>query len=184
MKKFLTILALSSLLFSGCFGSEDTAPTDNSGSSTEGIYETSEFSMNVPAEWEVLEKENFTSNVPAGTLVAFRSNIKNEIFLANVNVYKKELEEEISTEDYAKSNIAKIKNSMISFKEIAQETKGDGVLYQYEGKRLASDPSLLFKQLFIVKNGMAYTVTAAHLTTEDGTIVKIIDRMLDSFIVK
>lgn len=188
---FGLIIAISTLTLTGC-GGGDTTDSANGGATGSGQvgYEGADFNINVPTDWEVLDENDFTSQVPGETRVAFRSNFKNESFTANLNVGQKNVGEDVSSEDFAKSNLAVAKKNLLGFEQISMETfpvvKGDdeeleGVLIQFQGKRVATDPIVQFKQISIVDNGIGYTVTSAFLTNEDESIVKQLDQMLDSF---
>lgn len=183
--KFLVTLLTIPLVLTGCFASEE-----ETASITE-IYETNNFSISVPQDWEILEKSEFTSNVPQSTIAAFRNNIKNEIFNANINisVQNTNLTDPL---DLAKSSKANAKTNLISFQEI--ETKNmevqsgeqtiKGVLMEFQGKRNTQESIIRFKQLYVIQGNTAYTVTAAYLPDEDDTVVQYIDEMLNSFALK
>lgn len=192
-KKNLAILLSILFLSAGCGEAEDIS--SNSAASEPGKipYETDQFLISIPEDWEILEAKNFTSNVPEGTIVAFRSNIINENFTSNLNIINKNFEEEISVQDFEKSSLAKAKNSIIDFKEISakdfevaisEEENVNAVIAEFEGKRIASEPVIHFKQLYIVYKGTGYTITSAHLKTEDESIVKMLDEMLNSLALK
>ncbi|MBD3360670.1 hypothetical protein GF366_02605 [Candidatus Peregrinibacteria bacterium] len=184
--KFLVSLLTIPLLLTGCFASDEEEVA-----STTEVYETSNFSISIPQDWEILEESEFTSNIPQSTIVAFRNNIKNEIFNANVNISVQNTNL-TDPSDLAKSSKANAKTSLISFQEI--ETKdievksGDGTikgtLMEFQGKKSAQESMIRFKQLYIIRGNTAYTITTAYLPDEDGTVVQYIDEMLNSFALK
>lgn len=194
IKYFLMLATLALTLFSGC-SSEDEG-TNPTGSETENpnktLYEETDFALSIPVSWEVINKNSFTSNVPANTIVGFRNNIKNENFTANLNITLTNLTEEISSEDFAKSSIAKTKNSLVDFAEISKDTASidspDGEIEAYlvemEGKKSANEPVVHFKQLHVVNKDKAYTITTAYLIGEDESSINILDEMIESFILK
>lgn len=155
-------------------------------------YQTSNFSINVPQDWEIVERESFTSNVPIETLVGFRSNIKSEIFTANVNISESPLPPEISSKDFAKSSIASAQNRLSSYQQINindyelvyGEENIPTQIIEFSGKQSPIEPIVQFKQLFVTHNGIGYTITGAFLPSENESIVKQIDEMLDSFSLK
>lgn len=186
-KSAISTLLILPFLFVGCGSDEDTAGS-NAGAPGKTIFETNSYSIEIPQDWETIEKSGFTSNVPAEIEVAFRNNIKSEVFTANANIGSSSVEDEISSEDYAKSSLARAKNSLISFTEIKSEslTVGEleGYLTEFEGKQTASEPVIHFKQVHIVDGGTGYSLTIAYLPTEEESVVKNLDEMLDSFALK
>ena len=106
--KRLLILCLSTVFLTSCGGDESGNDVDLT-EVGKTLYETSDFSIQVPKEWETVEKSSYPSNVPAQTQIDFRNNIKNEIFTANISISKKELPENISSEDFAKSSLGSFK---------------------------------------------------------------------------
>lgn len=190
--KTLTILGLtSSLLFSACGGDSKDPEQIKKEAEAAGkiIYENEEFSIQLPKDWEVIEKNSYPSNVPAEIIVAFRSNIKNEIFTANLNIAKKELQEkEMTVRDFAKGSLAVTKNSLMNFNLIAEDEGeiGDIKTYilEFEGKKTSSEAIIHFKQLYIANNGLIYTLTTSYLPTEDESVVNALQEMLDSFSLK
>lgn len=184
------LIAISTLTATACGSDEATDSTDGEGGGAgQHAYDGNDFTINVPSDWEILDSDEFTSQVPGETRVAFRSNFKNESFTANLNIGQKNVDEGVSSEDFAKSNLAVVKKNLLGFEKISMENftvvSGDeeiqGILLQFQGKRVATDPIVQFKQISVVENGIGYTVTSAFLANEDESIVKQLDQMLDSF---
>ncbi len=174
----------------GCGGSDEETGTSETGGTGQAQYKATDFAIIIPSEWETLEAADFTSQVPGEARVAFRSNFKNESFTANLNIGQKKIEDTVSSSDFAKSNLATVKKNLLAFRLIAtqkvtipvgEDEEVEGILNQFEGKRVATDPIVEFKQISVVYNGIAYTVTGAFLANEDESIVKQLDQMLDSF---
>jgi hypothetical protein len=190
MKKIFSLLIIP-FIFSGCFGGDGDG--DISGSDLGKItYNHSKFTIDVPQDWEIIEESDFTSNVPSETVVGFRSNIQNEIFTANVNISMINLGEGISSSDFATSSKSKASSSLLSFEEVSTEKIEipygeniiEGVVLEFSGKKNASDPIIQFKQLFVVHGSTGYIVGASHMPEEDDTVVKYMDEMLNSFVLK
>lgn len=195
MKKLATIIILGITVLSlgGCFGGDDTTtdtPTQNDQLAALGkvAYTTKNFTIIVPDKWEVIENSSFISNVPKDTVVAFRNDVKNEVFTANVNVSQTTLEEEISSSDFGKGSLKITKDTIVNFKETSGQsfdynnngTNIPAYVAEFEGKSTASGPIVHFKQVFIIKDKTAYTVTSAYTPTESETVVKTMDEMLNS----
>jgi len=189
----LVLISVFALSLTGCFGeTTDTGGTIGTAAPGKILYETNDFAVEIPDDWEIVESGDFTYNVPSDTIVAFRNNIKSEIFTANVNVSKVLIsEEDLSAEDFAKSSKSKVKNSLLSFKEFEGSGVGGTILIgdievathylAFQGKKDSPDPIVNFGQLYTVYNGIGYTITGSHLPEEDETIVNYVDQMLNSF---
>lgn len=180
-----------SFLLTGCFGGDSTPKTDQSTSATI-VYQTNNFSINTPTDWDTIESKDFTSNIPKGTIVAFRNNIKSEVFTANLNISVADLQEAITSQDFETSSKANIKSSLLGYTETSttsQDVKSGtatlkGVVFAFQGKKSAADPILNFKQLYLVKDKTGYTLTAAYLADEDVSVVNFLNEMLNSFMLK
>lgn len=194
MKKILSLIFVASFVLTSCGGSDSDTTEDKkvADEADQVIYETANFSIQIPKDWETIEKNNFTSNVPDQTMVGFRNNIKSDIFTANLNIAQKSVEETLVVKDLAKSTLAIIKTSLIGFEQINEaEDKmdfgEDGLAtyrLEFEGKKSASEPMIHFKQLYVVNGGVGYTVTAAYQQGEDESVVNALDEMLNSFALK
>lgn len=197
MKKSIlsSLLILSLVAFSGCFGGGDEeATTDETETAieiqpSEVLYEGGDFSLIVNKDWEIIETDSFTSNVPLETIVGFRNNLKNEVFTANLNIAKFEVQEGINSRDLGKSTIAKAKQSLLAFQELKSENyvlkngnlEIETIISDYEGKKSASEPIINFRQLYIVKESVAYILTAGYLPGEAESTLTLLDKMLKSF---
>ncbi|MCX6735046.1 MAG: PsbP-related protein [Candidatus Peregrinibacteria bacterium] len=181
-------------LFTGCSGSSSTSTTTPTIKEGNTVYENNTFSLQLPKSWEVIDKTSFTSTVPTETVIGFRNNIKSDIFTANVNVAQKQLQQSDSpsVKDFAKSSLEILRNNLISY-QIFNEKEGkmtygkDGLVTYYtelEGKKSASEQIIHFKQVYVINQGIAYTVTAAYLPNEDESVVTTVGEMLDSFYLK
>ena len=183
-KKILSIIILSCLLFTAC--GDDSSPNSNE---TKALYTVEEFKLSFPNDWEVIEKESFPSNVPSETLVVFRDNIKNEIFTTNINISKINTKEAISPQDFAKSTLAKAKNTLVGYKKISLEQievsykdkDTEAYISDYEGKKSPSDNPVHFKELYITIDKSAYIISAAYLPSTDESTIKEIEESLQSF---
>ncbi len=74
----------------------------------------------------------------------------------------------------------KLSEELIGFTEVALTQN----LLEFEGKRSVTDPVIHFKQLFLINGGIGYTLTAGYLPTEDESVVKVLNEMLNSFALK
>jgi len=190
-KKIIIILA-TLILITGCSGSEETTSQTNN-MNGKLTYSHEKFTMQIPQEWEVIRRESFMSSTPKDIIIAFRSKQKNSIFTTTLNVGIKNITENTSSIDFAKSNISTVKSKLISFQEIAtnnyeipinENNSITTILVEFSGKQKIEAPIIINKQLFAVKNGLAFTITGSFLENEDESVVKQIDEMIDSFRIK
>jgi len=163
---FLTLTLLLSL--GGCFnfGDEETTTTPEEGYST---YKTDNFSINVPEKWEVIGQNEFTSDVPDVTVAVFRNNVKNETFTANVNIVSKQLQNPVSTIEYAKMVINRESSGLVGYNELTKETvfinidgkETDTLLNRFEAKKTANENTVRYIQTYGVKGDTGFIVTGA-----------------------
>lgn len=193
LKRIAAIGIISSLLFVGCGGGDSTS-TITALPVKEGnvVYDNTSFTLQIPKSWETIDKTSFTSMVPLETVVGFRNNIKSDIFTANVNVAQKTLDnKDTVVKDFAKSSLEILRNNLIGY-QLLNEKEGklisntgiDTYTTELEGKKSASEQIIHFKQLYVINNGIAYTITGAYLPNEDESVVTAIGEMLDSFTLK
>ncbi len=171
------------IFLGGCFGDGESGGTDVV-TPGESLYSTSNFSIIYPSEWHILEKDTFPSLVPYQTILVFRNNIQNEVFTANVNISKMTVNKDTNVEDFSKSNLAKIKTTLLSVTEYTTKKTENGVIIHFRGRKSPTEPLVVFKSLNVIKNDQAYTVTGSYLPNEDEGVVIYIDKMLNSFSLK
>ncbi|MFC1616312.1 hypothetical protein ACFL21_04165 [Patescibacteria group bacterium] len=186
--KIFLILSFSLILLPGCFGGGDSTPIEDLDNS---YYQTDEFSIKIPMDWEIIESNKFPSNVPSELIVAFQSNIRNAKFTSTVSINKIFFGEEktVNSDDFYKNSLRKIKNTLVNYEEISIDDieiiRGEefipGVIVIYQGKQRAYDNIVRFRELYLGYGNFGYIVTAAYLTDEDESIVKNIEEMINSF---
>ena len=149
MKKLLILLPFL-LLGTGCFHSATEDPNEKALPAEANSYQADEFSISPPIDsqkkpWETIT--TFTKEFPAGAIAAFRDNIKDEKFTANISVYKKSVPADVSSADFALSEIRNHEKNVLNFKELARENvkiaisgqNVDTILFYFEGKEKAED---------------------------------------------
>lgn len=178
------------VLLSGCFGGGDENKTTDQATGFHP-YETSEFRVNIPNEWEVLTPLNFTSDIPKNTVVAFRHNVKNPRFTTNGAIVKNEISQEVPSLDYAKALHQKIATDLGSYKElVAEQTEikvgGKPVatlLLSIEGRETPEADLKRFIITTAVEGKNAYTMVGAFLAGDEA-VAATIETMVRSFEVK
>lgn len=189
MKKLLSLSLIAAFLFTACSTESDNPENTDP---TKQVYQTTTFHISAPQDWEALDQNNFTSNVPNSTVVAFRETTRNEIFTPNVNVTENSLDQSVTSLDLAKSTIQNNSQNLLSYTLTSEEpysfADGDEIIQttwiEFQGKQKSDSPIISFKQLFVVKDGLGYTITGAYLPNEDESVVKQIEEMLNSFTLK
>lgn len=193
-RKNLLVIGLATILgLTGCFGGGDEEGSNQEIAGSKRIYETDNFALAVPLEWEVVEPEQFTSNVPSGTAVVFVNDVKSDRFTANLNVLRTNFtEENINRGDFAISSVEQARSTLTSFSEgnIEEieisfgEESIPGYISTFSGKRNATDPVIQWRQMTTIANGTGYTVSAAYISDENENVVKQLNEMLNSFALK
>jgi len=191
-RRSLSIIFLSLLVLSlgGCFNFGGS--TTKSEDARNQTYENSEISIQIPKEWETIEKKDFTSDVPAVTLVVFRNNVKNETFTANVNIVSNPLQETVDSVEYAKLVYNRQKNGLYDFQELKREDlkikiggKDTATTYLvFTAKKATDQPDVKYLQVYAVKNNLAYIVTGAVSPKENDVTVQTIESIVKSFQLK
>lgn len=194
MKKLLIILPLL-LLGAGCFHSNAEDPNEKALPASANSYQADEFSISPPLDsqkktWETIT--TFTKEFPAGAIAAFRDNVKDEKFTANINVYKKSVPADVSSANFALSEIRNQEKNVLNFKELSRENvkiaisdqNVDTILFYFEGKEKAEEEIIKFFQIFGVKNAVGYIVTGSAASDALDETVKKIEESLRSLVIK
>jgi hypothetical protein len=193
MKKLYIFLLISVFVLNGCFGSDEP---EIQTPQFEGFntYEAPSFSIAVPERWDVIEQRDFTDDIPSQTQVIFKNNIKNDKFTANANVTKQLLNEAMTSQEFARTEIAGHKSTLLNYREISRNDEfkvivGDkvhnSIFILFEGKQAENQPMIRVVQTFAVNGADAYTVTAAYLKeTEDELLEETSKNIIETFKVK
>ncbi len=199
LKKFqvLGLLVTSILVISGCFnfgsnpGTTTSKPTANDRIRTIDDLKY-DFTIQLPREWDVIEKKDFTADVPPETVVVFRNNIKNEDFTANVSIIRTELQTPKETLEYAKEVINRQKNGLYNYKETKRDLvkiqigdkNVDTYLTYFEAKKDPGNDVVKFMQTYAVKNNAAYIALGAMSTKENDNNAKTVEDIIKSWKLK
>lgn len=187
-----TLLA-SSLLLSGCLspGPQTAQPDPNQPISTETrVYNNNEFSLNFPADWDIIQPKDFTSDIPAETQVVIRNNIKNEDFTANINIIKHSFQSAAKNSlDYGQEILNRQKSGLLNYretkKEIVKRTISgqtiDTYVVEFEAKLNQTDPILKFIQTFATKGNNGYTALGSYSTQENSLVMNQVMETVKSF---
>jgi len=188
MKRFLlSILCL--LVLSGCSDGGDVVEVTPVNTH---YYATKDFRILIPDEWEIIEPNRFTSQTPVNTLIAFRNNVRNENFTANVVIITNALQQTISTTDYSRLLLQKLKTELIGYTELQVEnipiTIGAGLentLFSFiEGREGSNSDVKRFMQSSGVKEKNAYIAIGSFLSDDLEATAQTIEKMIRSFEIK
>lgn len=182
-KRLLTSLLILPFFLTGCFGGDDSV-TATSTIPGMKIYDSNEFTIQFPQDWQIIEGNDFTSTTPTSAQVGFVNNLINEKFTANLNVTVRTVSDELTSSDFAKSNNAKTKANLIEFSQTSTIESNNGITTNFQGKKSASSPIINFSRLDRITNGKGYSATASHLPEEDESVVNALNEMLNSFSLK
>jgi hypothetical protein len=184
---------LSSFLLSGCFNfGERTTVTNGNTKDNYRTFETTEFAMEVPSDWQVIGRDKFTSEIPSETVVVFRNNIKNDTFTANVNVVRRVLQENETSLDFAKRTINRESGDLASYREYKKETKKisigdnseDTYISYFEARKSTQDLLIQYIQVYGVRGKAAFIVTGAFSPNEEQSTVQTVENIVKSFRLK
>lgn len=190
----LAASALSLLTLAGCINLGGSTPgtTTKPANETTVTYETGQFSISIPKDWEVIESKDFTSDVPKETVVVFRNNVKNENFTANINIVRNTLQDPTSTLDYAKMVLNREKTGLYNYNESRRDpvkiligsTETDTFFTLFEAKKSTADKNIRYLQTYAVQGENAYIVTGAAAPSEDANMLKTMEDTIKTFKLK
>lgn len=192
MRKIRTFGVMLLALFSltGCFNFGGDEPADGAvNDGTVSTYQTTDFRITIPADWEVIDQNDFTSDVPSETLVVFRNNIKNETFTANVNIVQRALQEPVSSLEYANLVNNRQKSGLVDYNETRKETltipfgdqQVDTYFTAFEARKSTSEPLIRYVQTYGVRDGSAFIVTGAFSPQETDVTSQTVENIVRSF---
>lgn len=198
MTKISKILATGIVILSltGCSLFSSSTPTTTSTTSTNPTkvtYESTDFKISVPRDWEILDGDKLPAGSPKSVVVAFKNNIKNKKFISNMNISKFDTSKEKTTqEESVKSMKDNYKNTLINFTDsgdtkINISAKGQpvpAILTTFTGKSDAAENPKTFEQLYVKYNNTSYIIIASYGADEDPTIIAKIDETIKSFELK
>lgn len=180
---------LSIFVFSGCFNFGEEENPEALPPSTSSTYETGQYTLTVPADWEVIDANDFTSDVPPETEVVFRNNVKNETYTANVNIVRRELQESVDSLEYANLVANREKSGLVDYSEEKKETitlqTPDGQIETYllvfQARKSNNDQLVRYYQTYGVSANAAFIVTGSTSTQETETTSQTIENIVRSF---
>ena len=186
MRKITSAIAIC-LSLTGCFGDDTTETTTTLPSVT--LYQGNGYSIEIPNDWEIMEKQQLTSNFPAATDATFRNNIKNELYTDNIVVSIRNLDESANYVDFAKGMQANAQKSLLDYVQTDSqertmeigELKIPTITYQFQGRKSPLDPVINFQELYTVHNGLGYSVTASYHSTTSEKSINTLQNILNSF---
>lgn len=195
MKKIVLTASGAVMLFllAGCFNFDipteqqpgGQTPVDNSSK----LYQTAEFSMVIPRDWEVIEKGNFPTDFQEETEVVFRNNVKNEVWTANIAIVKKNLDSTISSEEFGGTVINRQRSGLTNYKERSKENiplsvaghSETTLLMGFEGRLNPNEQMVRYLQTYAIKGNTGYIALGSFSLQENDTTVQAIDQALRSF---
>ncbi len=187
IKSILTLTMI--FLLAGCFNFGDES--EDEGITEEGYttYKTQDFNIGVPSAWEVINEDEFTAEVPDVTVVVFRNNVKNETFTANVNIVTKQLQEPISSLEYAKMVVNRQADGLTDYNEQDKQTvkilkEGEEVetlITRFEARKTASENLVKYVQTYGVTGNKSFIVTGAVSPRESESVLQTVEKIVKSF---
>ena len=194
-KEKVSLVAISILTigFSGCFsfgsgGTPQTTPTDE----TSKLYDTSEFQIVVPKDWDTINQNEFTAEVPDETQVVFRNNVKNETWTANVTVVKKNLQQPMESLEFAKMVINRQSSGLTDYSETRKDESKikvgedeDATLFTaFTARKSAEDKVVRYMQTYGVRGDKGYIILGSFSPQESEATVQQVEKIVKSFVLK
>ena len=165
MKKILIFISLIFIL-SSCFDWKNIE--DNSWNSVQTKYNWTDFSMTIPAKWELLKNTWEILPKPSSWEIIFDavSSIKNDGFYRNILVLKQDIEEtNFSSLDFIIWNYLWTKNDYFYMKKLKEENvkidSKNTKIYSFEAKYSEDTPILKFLQTWVICDKKGYIITIA-----------------------
>ncbi|MEZ4086977.1 MAG: PsbP-related protein [Candidatus Gracilibacteria bacterium] len=183
------LILTSVFVLSGCFNFADEEQPQDLAPGTSSSYETNEFSISTPSDWEVIDQNDFTADVPPETLVVFRNNVKNETYTANVNIVKRELQESVDSLEYANLVANREKSGLVDYSENRKDTIAlqgpDGEIQTYltvfQARKTSNDQMIRYYQTYIARGNAAYIITGSTSLQETETTSQTVENIVRSF---
>lgn len=162
MKQFATILLCITFIFSSCGGDQDT---------TKKVLETSEYSMNIPASWYIIDDTTLKTSLPEGSYRAARATLALQGTYSKITLTKETLLLPTSSLKYAEANIVKAPTVTTQYTLLRNDDieigKEKTKLHIFEAKLSNDAPVLLYIQAYVVHNEHnAYTISFSTVPTE------------------
>lgn len=189
MKRSLFSVIVGLMLVLTACGSSDTSTADETGVHS---YATDEIRIDVPNSWEIIPPLQFSSDVPPNTQIAFRNNIKHPRYTATVSIIKNHLDKQVSTVDYAKALLQRLKQDITGAKELGAEQVAikiagvdtESLMTTVEGSQQPDSEPKVYVHKVGVKNDFAFVVIGTYLPEETAEAKDQIDKMVRSFEVR
>lgn len=163
MKKFLAVVFLVFIL-SSCLGSKE----ESSWSSIHKKYEWVDFSMTIPAKWEILKNTNKTLPKPADweIVLASVSDTSNNWFYRNILILKHDIiDYNLSSLDFIIWNYIWAEKEFFYIKKLWYTSIKinyiNTKIYFFEARYSEDTPILKFLQTWIICNKNGYIITIA-----------------------
>ena len=166
--KIILLIVLSLIfLLSSCFESEDSIE-DNDWNSVQTKYEHEDFSINIPAKWDLLNSVSEVLPKPSNWEIIFDavSSIKSDNFYRNMLVLKQDIEEKsLSTLNYIIGNYIWSEKEYFYIKKISEKNvkiSGENTkIYEFEARYSEDTPILNFIQTWVICSDNWYIITIA-----------------------
>lgn len=133
----------------------------------QAIYETKNFSITIPAKWDIIKNVWTILPKPSNWEIVFdaASNINNDDFYRNILVLKQEINSDLTSLDFIIWNYIWAKKEYFYIKSLAEKNviinSKKTKLYQFEARYSEDTPIVKFLQTWIICNNNWYIITIA-----------------------
>jgi len=189
------LITLSLGVTSGCFGGGDDEAAYQGLVLPAGAYaffESSDFLIQHPREWEVKSNEQVSSEFRDSIVSVFLSNFKDPFFTPVITIEKIKVTEDEANASFADDMIRQNEASLIEYEEVERITFSSAIgdesvtatLVRFTGKRRLQDNELEFLQAYFADSGVGYIVTGAYDPNDDNNESDKIVNSLQTFRLK
>lgn len=164
-------------MFSGCLGLSSDISLEE--------YTGDNFTISRPAGWEVIDGKQLTTRAPKETIVVFRAKEAQNGVFSNIAVVREAVAEGMDSLLFAKANVEKIPLAIRNFQTLSQEEiEIDGqktILFNFLGQETPEKRNHEYLQIYFVKNGIGYAITAIFAADLDATTKDSLKEALKTF---
>ena len=195
LKKILiTGIIGSTLVLGGCFGGGNS-DSDAGGvlpSENFATFDNKEVSIQYPANWKLKSGNQINTDLQDSVVAIMTSNFRDPFFTPVITVERVAVGESVGSVNFAEATIEANEEELVSYEELERKDIttliGAGAvntkLVRFRGKQGLDGQVLEFLQIFLVKDGIGYTVTAAYDPNDEENEAAKLVQSLETFSLK
>lgn len=185
MRRVFFALAFASLMISGCSLGGTSSTTTTSDSSSEFAYITPEYSIDVPASWEIYPKEQY----PATILFAARQIIASQQIPASISISTTPSRPS-SLEQFVSRNLEGVRKKSQDVQVVSQtdvsDASSDRMIVEYSERSSKDFSRIGFFALYVIPKNLqqSYVITLLFDEALSASEKEELQKMVLSFTLK